>query len=265
VTRRFAGKTAVVTGASRGIGLAIAQRLADDGAKVVVTGRKQEALDAAVAQLGGPGHALAVAGKADDPAHQAETVTRAIQTFGSVDFLVNNAGINPAVAPLMDADLGAVNKMIDVNAMGALAWVIQAYRGWMKAHGGAVVNISSIGAVAVAPGLGGYGMSKAMMAYLSAQLAIELGPEIRVNAVAPALVKTRMAAPLYEGREEQAAAAYPLKRLGVPTDISGLVAFLLSDEAGWITGQHVLIDGGIGLLGTVGAEENPFASHPLVT
>ncbi|MGW0948077.1 SDR family oxidoreductase [Streptomyces sp. NPDC002623] len=249
MTGRFTGRTAVVTGASRGIGLGIAQRLVDEGARVVVTARKQEALDEAVASLGGPEHALGVAGKADDPDHQAETVKRAVETFGSLDFLVNNAGINPIFGPLVEVDLAAARKIVEVNCIAALSWVQQTHRAWMGEHGGAVVNVGSGTSLRPAPGMGVYGSSKALLTYLTQQLAVELGPSVRVNEVAPAVVKTRFAAPLYEGREEEVAAAYPLKRLGVPEDIAGVVAFLLSEDAAWLTGRQLVVDGGVTLTG----------------
>ncbi|ACV78843.1 SDR family oxidoreductase [Nakamurella multipartita] len=248
-TGRFAGRTAIVTGASRGIGLAVAQRLVDDGARVVVTGRQQPALDEAVAQLGGSALALGVAGRADDPEHQVDTVTRTIDTFGRIDFLVNNTGINPVYGPLMDLDLAAARKVVDVNCLAAVAWLQQVHRAWLGEHGGAVVNVASVAGLRPAPGIALYGASKAMLIHLTEELAVELGPDIRVNAVAPAVVKTRFATALYEGREEQVAADYPLGRLGVPTDIAGVVAFLLSPDAGWITGQTVAVDGGLLLAG----------------
>jgi NAD(P)-dependent dehydrogenase (short-subunit alcohol dehydrogenase family) len=243
------GKVAVVTGASRGIGLGIAQRLVDEGARVCVTARKPKALEEAVASLGGAEHALGIAGKADDPAHQEEVVRRTIETFGSLDLLVNNAGINPVAGPLIDFDLGAARKTVEVNALAALAWTQAAYRGWMHEHGGSVVNISSVSGVKPAPMIGMYGASKAMMISLTETLAVELGPTIRVNAVAPAIVKTAFAGPLYEGREDEVAAHYPLRRLGVPEDVAGAVAFLLSDDAAWLTGQTITLDGGVTLAG----------------
>ncbi|MFE2996083.1 SDR family oxidoreductase [Nocardia sp. NPDC059246] len=248
---RFEGKTAIVTGASRGIGLGIAQRLVDEGAKVVITARKQEALDEAVAALGGPSKALAVAGRADDAAHQAETLERAVETFGSADLLVNNTGINPVFGPMVELDLDAARKIVEVNCLAALSWVQHAYRAWMKDHGGAVVNVSSVAGLKPAPGIGFYGSSKAMLTHITQELAVELGPDIRVNAVAPAVVKTKFATALYEGREEQIAAAYPLKRLGVPEDIGSVVAFLLSADAAWLTGQLLVVDGGLTLTGGV--------------
>ena len=247
--KRFEARTAIVTGASRGIGLAIAERLVADGARVVITARTQEALDEAVARLGGAGHALGVAGRADGVDHQAEVAQRAIGTFGSVDLLVNNAGINPAYGPMVQLDLAVARKVIEVNCISALLWVQQAYRSWMQKDGSAVVNVCSIAGLRTAPGIGFYGASKAMLIRITQPLARELGPGIRVNAVAPAVVKTRFATALYQGREEQVAAQYPLKRLGKPEDIASVVAFLLSQDAGWMTGQVLVVDGGVTITG----------------
>ncbi|WP_063003775.1 SDR family oxidoreductase [Nocardia salmonicida] len=251
MTGRFAGKTAIVTGASRGIGFGIAERLVADGAKVVITARTQDALDDAVEQLGGAEHALGVAGRADDIEHQADAVGRAIAAFGSVDLLVNNTGINPVYGPMIEMDLQAARKIIEVNCLAALSWAQQAHKAWMGEHGGAVVNVSSVAGVRPAPGIGFYGASKAMLTYITQELAVELGPNIRVNAVAPAVVKTKFATALYEGREQELAETYPLKRLGVPEDIAGAVAFLLSADAAWITGQLLVVDGGMTLTGGV--------------
>lgn len=248
---RFEGRTAVVTGASRGIGLGIAERIVAEGGRVCITARKPEALEEAVASLGGPDKAIFVAGRADDLDHQADAVARTLEAFGSIDHLVNNTGINPAYGPMIDLDLAAARKIVEVNCIAALSWTQQVHRAWMKEHGGTVVNISSVAGTKPAPGIGFYGASKAMLIHITEELAVELGPDIRVNAVAPAVVKTRFATALYEGREDEVAAAYPLKRLGVPEDIASVVAFLLSDDASWVTGQLVVIDGGLTLTGGV--------------
>ncbi|MEV5836908.1 SDR family oxidoreductase [Nocardia sp. NPDC052112] len=248
---RFDGKTAIVTGASRGIGLAIAQRLVADGARVCVTARKKDALDAVVAELGGPERAIAVAGRADDVEHQTEAIERTLQTFGSVDFLVNNAGINPVFGPMVELDLAAARKVFEVNCLAAISWVQQAHKAWLGEHGGSVVNLASVAGIKPAPGIGFYGATKAMLVHITQELAVELGPSIRVNAIAPAVVKTQFATALYDGREEQVAQAYPLKRLGVPEDIGSVAAFLLSDDAAWLTGQLIVVDGGVTLTGGV--------------
>jgi NAD(P)-dependent dehydrogenase (short-subunit alcohol dehydrogenase family) len=243
------GRAAIVTGASRGIGLGIAAELVRQGARVCVTARTAEALEAAVAELGGPKVAIAVAGKADDASHQSEAIARTVEAFGRLDMLVNNAGINPVFGPVIDVDLAAAAKIMAVNVLAPLAWTRLARDAWMGENGGSVVNVASISGVRTSPGIGMYGVSKAALIRLTMELAGELGPAIRVNAVAPAVVKTKFASMLYEGREEQVSAAYPLKRLGVPEDIAGAVAFLLSDQAGWITGQTLILDGGVTLGG----------------
>jgi NAD(P)-dependent dehydrogenase (short-subunit alcohol dehydrogenase family) len=247
---RFDGKVAIVTGASRGIGLGVAERLVADGAKVVITARKADALAEAAASLG-DANAAWVAGHADDEAHQHETVAKALAEFGRLDMLVNNTGINPVYGPMIDVDLGAAEKILRVNVLSAVAWAQKAYHAALKDGGGAIVNIASIGGLKPAPNLGMYGTSKAALIHVTQELALELGPDIRVNAVAPAVVKTKFAGALYEGREDDVAATYPLKRLGVPDDVGSVVAFLLSDDAGWVTGQTIVIDGGLILTGGV--------------
>jgi NAD(P)-dependent dehydrogenase (short-subunit alcohol dehydrogenase family) len=244
-------RVAIVTGASRGIGLGIAAELVRHGARVCVTARGADALAAAVTELGGPDVAIAVPGKADNPEHQAEAVARTIEAFGRLDMLVNNAGINPVYGPVADTDPAAAAKVLAVNVLAPLAWTRRARDAWMGEHGGSVVNVASVAGLRPSPGIGMYGISKAALIRLTTELAVELGPRIRVNAVAPAVVKTKFATVLYEGREEQVSAAYPLKRLGVPEDIGGAVAFLLSDAASWITGQTLVLDGGVTLTGSL--------------
>lgn len=242
---RFEGRTAIITGASRGIGFGIAQRLVAEGARVVLTARKPEPLEEAVTALGGPDHARGIAGRVDDVDHQAEVVATAIEAFGSADLLVNNAGINPVAGGLLQLDLDAARKTVDVNCFAGISLVQQVHRGWMAEHGGAIVNVSSVAGLGPAPLIAMYGASKSMLNYITQELAVELGPNVRINAVLPAVVKTQFATLLYEGREEKVAEPYPLKRLGVPEDIAGVVSFLLSEDAGWMTGQLVTVDGGV--------------------
>jgi NAD(P)-dependent dehydrogenase (short-subunit alcohol dehydrogenase family) len=248
---QLAGQVAIVTGASRGIGFAIAQRFVAEGAKVAITGRNAEALENAAKDLGGPDVAIAVPGKGDDADHRAEVVDTVLGAFGPVTLLVNNIGINPAYGPLGSLDLGAARKMLDVNVLGTLGWVQEALRGGLDEQGGAIVNISSVSGVRPAPGIAFYGVTKAALIHLTEELAVELAPKIRVNAVAPAVVKTKFATALYEGRESEVASTYPLGRLGVPEDVAGTVAFLASPDAGWITGQTIVLDGGVTLTGSV--------------
>jgi NAD(P)-dependent dehydrogenase (short-subunit alcohol dehydrogenase family) len=242
-------RVAIVTGASRGIGLGIAAELVRQGAKVCITARGADALAAAVTELGGPDVAIAVPGKADNADHQAEAVARTMAAFGRLDMLVNNTGINPVYGPITDTDPAAAAKILAVNVLAPLAWTRRARDAWMGEHGGSIVNVASVAGVRASPGIGMYGVSKAALIRLTMELAVELGPLIRVNAIAPAVVKTKFATALYEGREDQVSAAYPLKRLGVPEDIAGAVAFLLSDQASWVTGQTLVLDGGVTLAG----------------
>lgn len=244
------GKVAIVTGASRGIGFAVAQRLVEEGARVVITARKRESLAEAVDALG-VDSAIFVAGNADDREHQDEVIATSLEKFGRLDFLVNNTGINPVYGPMIEVDLEAAEKIFRVNVVAAIAWAQKVYRASLKDNGGAIVNVASVAGIRPAPGIGTYGASKAALFHVAQELANELGPDIRVNSVAPAVVKTRFAGALYEGREEEVASAYPLKRLGVPGDVGSVVAFLLSDDAGWITGQNVVVDGGLTLSGGV--------------
>ncbi|WP_066587291.1 SDR family oxidoreductase [Cellulomonas timonensis] len=243
--RRFEGDVAVVTGASRGIGLAIAERLVFEGARVVLTARDEDVLRQAAARIGPPERVLCVAGRADDPAHRASVLDLVDRELGQLDLLVNNAGVNPAYGPALEIEVSVVRKILDLNVVAALEWSRDAMaHGLGDGDGGAIVNIASIAGLTASPGIAFYGVSKAALISLTTQLAYELAPRVRVNAVAPAVIKTDFAKVLYAGREEQVAASYPLARLGVPADVSGPVAFLLSRDAGWITGQTLVIDGG---------------------
>ncbi|MDT0265877.1 SDR family oxidoreductase [Streptomyces sp. DSM 44915] len=240
----------MVTGGSRGIGLEIARTLVARGDRVCVTGRDAERLAAAVAELGP--HAMGVAGKAHDPEHQAEVVERVLAAWGRLDHLVNNAGSNPAFGPLTDVEPALLAKVFEINVLSAFGFARRAWSAWQHQHGGTVVNIASVAGLGASPFLGAYGVSKAALVNLTEQLAHELAPLVRVNAVAPAVVKTRFASALYEGNEERLAAGYPLGRLGVPSDVAGVVAFLSSPAAAWLTGQTLVVDGGVGLTAGTG-------------
>ncbi|MEU2210625.1 SDR family oxidoreductase [Streptomyces hygroscopicus] len=241
------GKAALITGASRGIGYAVAEAMVARGDRVCITGRNEEALKEAVERLGAD-RAIYVAGKAHDQAHQAAAVERTMEAFGRVDHLVNNAGTNPVYSPIADLDLDVIRKVFETNVVSALGFAQRTWKAWQKENGGTIVNMASLAGLSPSPFIAAYGVSKAAMINLTVQLAQEFAPRVRVNAIAPAVVKTKFATALYEGREEEAAAAYPLKRLGVPEDIGGAAAFLTSDQAAWVTGQTLVVDGGI-LLG----------------
>ncbi|MFC4857555.1 SDR family oxidoreductase [Actinophytocola glycyrrhizae] len=248
MTPDFKGKVALVTGASRGIGHAIAVELARGGAAVTISSRKPDQIAAAADELRGlvPGaRVLAVPANTGNDDERAEVVRRTVEEFGSLDVLINNTGINPTYGPLADADLGAVRKLFDVNVVGALGYVQLALKAWMAEHGGSIVNIASVAGLRSSGVIAAYGASKAALIRLTEELAWQLGPGVRVNAVAPAVVKTKFAEALYSADEEAAAARYPMRRLGDPADVAQLVAFLASDQASWITGETVRVDGGM--------------------
>ncbi|AVV43840.1 SDR family oxidoreductase [Streptomyces sp. ID05-04B] len=247
----LSGKVALVTGASRGIGYGVAEAFVARGDRVCITGRGEDALKEAVEQLGAD-RVIAVAGKAHDEEHQAAAVERTMAAFGRIDFLVNNAGTNPVFGPIADLDLNVARKVFETNVVSALGFAQRTWHAWQKDNGGAIVNIASVAGLSASPFIGAYGISKAAMINLTQQLAHEYAPRVRVNAIAPAVVKTKFAQALYEGREEEAAAAYPLARLGVPSDIGGTAAFLTSEQSDWITGQTLVVDGGIFLNAGVG-------------
>ncbi|MEB3068932.1 SDR family oxidoreductase [[Mycobacterium] vasticus] len=244
------GRTAIVTGASRGIGLAIGQRLAEAGANVVLTSRDQESADAAAAQVNG--NAIGVAAHVAEDGAARHCIETTMERFGSVDILVNNAGTNPAFGPLIDQDHARFAKIFDVNLWGPLLWTSLAVKAWMGEHGGTVVNTASIGGMSSAPLMGMYNATKAALIHITKQLALELSPGVRVNAVCPGVVRTKLAEILWKENEDGLAAAMPLGRIGEPVDIAEAVAFLASDVASWITGQTLVIDGGQLLGGAAG-------------
>ncbi len=240
---RLDGKTALVTGGSRGIGKAIAMAFAEAGANVVITARKAEQLEAAASEIGN--ECFWMPSNVGDAESATEVVRATIKQFGGIDVLVNNAATNPYVGPMIEADLPRWNKTIQVNLTAPLVWTQAAWNAGMKEKGGVVLNIASVGGLATSSELAVYNMTKAALIHTTKQLAAELAPGVRVNAVAPALIKTDFARLLWEGeRGEKAAKAYPLKRLGEVEDIANAAMYLCSDAAGWVTGQTLVLDGG---------------------
>ena len=240
----FSGRVALVTGGSRGIGYSIAELLARSGASVVITGRKQEDLDAAAEKI--EGEVSSVAGSVDEPGAAEATMQAAIDRYGAVDILVNNAATNPQYGPLHEAEMRAVDKVWSVNLRAPLVWVQAAWKAWMAEHGGGILNVASVGGVRVGPMLGAYNVAKAALIQLTKQLALEMAPGVRVNAIAPAVVKTEFSRVLYEGPANPTS-NYPLGRLGEGEDCAEAAAYLLSDGASWVTGQTIILDGGITL------------------
>ncbi len=241
-------RVAIVTGASRGLGSAIAEGLVAHGARVVLSSRRQEDLERVAARLNerAPEAAVAIAAHAGRPDDLRALVEGAMERFGRVDMLVNNAGTNPYFGPLIDAELAVWDKTFEVNLRGYLALTQLVYRAWMEAHGGAVLNIASTGGLRPSVGLGVYDITKAGVVMLTRQLARELGGRVRVNCIAPGLFRTRFAEALWSneailGRVVQ---NNPFGRIGEPEEIAGAAVFLLSDAAGYVNGQVLVIDGG---------------------
>jgi len=246
---RLDGKTALVTGGSRGIGQAIAKTFAEAGANVMISSRNAEGLvtsaDEIRSQLGARSGEVAWAvANAGDPGQADACVAATVDLFDRVDILVNNAATNPYFGPIIDIDQGRADKTVRVNQSGYLEWTQAVWRAGMSDHGGAVLNIASIGGMTVEGGIGWYNVTKAAVIHLTAQLAGELGPKVRVNGIAPGLVKTQLAKALWEAGEEKISQRLPTRRLGMPADIANAALFLCSDAASWITGETLVVDGG---------------------
>ncbi|EOM77000.1 3-ketoacyl-(acyl-carrier-protein) reductase [Rhodococcus rhodnii LMG 5362] len=236
------GRTAIVTGASRGIGLAAARALVDAGANVVLTARKQENAEAAAAEIG-DGAVGFGAHVVDEDAAKA-CIDFTLERFGSLDVLVNNAGTNPAYGPVIDQDHARFAKTFDVNLWAPVLWTSLAVKSWMGENGGSIVNTASIGGMSAERGLGTYNASKAALVHVTRQLAMELSPKVRVNAIAPGVVRTRLAEALWKEHEGFVAAATALGRIGEPEDVAKAIVFLASDDASWVTGETMVVDGG---------------------
>jgi NAD(P)-dependent dehydrogenase (short-subunit alcohol dehydrogenase family) len=240
------GKVALVTGASRGIGKAIATTYAAAGASVMLSSRKRDALEAAAAEIAANagGETAVFAANAGEPDQIAACVAATVARFGHVDILVNNAATNPYMGRPIDIDLPRFDKTWQVNYRGPLVWVQEVWRASLAERGGSIVNIASVGGLSVETSVGHYNVTKAALIHLTRTLAADLAPGVRVNAVAPGLVKTDMARALWEPAEEAIAARVPLRRLGEPADIANVALFLASDLASWVTGETIVVDGG---------------------
>jgi NAD(P)-dependent dehydrogenase (short-subunit alcohol dehydrogenase family) len=236
------GRVAIVTGASRGIGFAIAEKLISQGANVVVTARKPDSVADAADSLGEK--AIGIAAHATDEDAAQACVRDTLDRFGRLDIVVNNAGTNPAYGPVVDQDHGRFAKIMDVNLWAPILWTQLAWNGWMRDNGGSVVNVASVAGLSTASSMGLYSASKAALLSATRTLALELAPTVRVNAVAPGLVRTRLAEALWKEHEDERNEATPMRRIGEPEDIAAAVAFLVGPEAAWVTGETFVVDGG---------------------
>jgi NAD(P)-dependent dehydrogenase (short-subunit alcohol dehydrogenase family) len=237
------GKVALVTGASKGIGRAIAAAVADAGASVMISSRKQDQLNEAAKSMNGD--VATFAANAGEPDQAEACVTATVDRFGGLDMLVNNAATNPHMGPVIDVDLPRYDKTFQVNVRGPLVWTQAAWRACMQERGGSVINVSSTGGIRHDSSIGVYNVTKAALIHLTKILAAELAPKVRVNAIAPGLVKTDFARALWEPAEDLVAATMPLGRLGEPEDIAGAALFLASDLSSWMTGEVIVVDGGM--------------------
>jgi NAD(P)-dependent dehydrogenase (short-subunit alcohol dehydrogenase family) len=243
-------KVALVTGASRGIGSAIAEILAEHGAQVVLSSRKQADLDTEAERINGlyPERATAIAAHAGRPEDLERLVGAVMERFSRIDILVNNAGTNPYFGPVLGAELAAWDKTFEVNLRGYFVLTRLVWQASMEERGGAIVNVASVGGLRPGMGLGIYNVTKAGVIMLTRQLARELGAKVRVNAVAPGLIKTRFAEALWGNQEilDRVLAENPMGRVGVPDEVAAAVLFLASGAASYVNGEVLVIDGGGG-------------------
>ncbi len=246
----LSGRVALVTGASRGIGSAIASILAEHGADVVLSSRKQADLDAEAERVNAdhPGKAAGIAAHAGKPEDLERLVKTVMERYSRIDILINNAATNPYMGPVLGADLAAWDKTFEVNVRGMFVLTKLVYEAWMESHGGAIVNVASIGGIRPGLALGVYNVTKAAVIMLTRQLAREIGGNVRVNAVAPGLIKTRFAEALWGNQAilDRVLAQNPMGRIGVPDEVASAVLFLVSDAASYVNGEVLVVDGGGG-------------------
>jgi NAD(P)-dependent dehydrogenase (short-subunit alcohol dehydrogenase family) len=241
------GKTALITGASRGIGKATAFALAAEGANVVLSSRKQDALDEVAKEISAAHPGVGVLAKAAHVGQEDQAkacVDAAVAEFGALDVLVNNAGTSVHFGPMVEIDAAAAAKTVQVNQLSVVLWTQLAWKASMAEHGGSIINVASVGGLVTEHGIGFYNATKAAVIHLTRQFAMELAPGVRVNAIAPGLVKTHLARALWEGNEEAISKFMPLGRLGEPEDIAKAAVFLAGSASSWMTGQTLVVDGG---------------------
>lgn len=241
-------KVAIITGASKGIGKAIAMAYAQAGASVVVSSRKQEVLDGVAAEIEqAGGRALAVQAHMGEPDQVAALVRRAEETFGGLDIVVNNAATNPYFGPLLGADVGVWDKIMEVNLRGYFLLAQQAVPLLTRRGGGKIINLASVAGFKPMPGLGVYAISKAGVIMLTRVLAQELGREnIQVNAIAPGVIRTRFSQALWgtPAIAQWIEEATPAGRIGAPEDVVGAALYLASPASDYVTGTVLVVDGG---------------------
>ncbi|MGQ0810634.1 MAG: SDR family NAD(P)-dependent oxidoreductase [Nitrospiraceae bacterium] len=246
---RLKGKVALITGGNAGIGEAVAKLFAQEGAMVVVTGRRKDQLDRVVGEIEQHrGRALGVAGSVTDETHVQAAVSQTVRAFGGLNILVNNAGIGDFGKKIHETDDATWQEVLDVNLTGVFRTTRAAIPEILKAGGGSIVNISSIASLVAIPTLPAYAASKAGLDALTRAVAIDYAAQgIRCNAVNPGLINTPMAAGLLQNPEQaaQVLSAYMLKRPGTPEEVAKMVLYLASDDAAWVTGATFPIDGGM--------------------
>lgn len=249
------GQVAVITGASRGIGRAIAQRMAEAGARIVVSSRKQAACDAVVEEITtacGPGRAVALAASLSDKAALSAMVARTLEQWGQIDTLVCNAAANPYYGPMAGISDEAFRKVLDSNVI-ANHWLIGMVAPQMRSRRrGAIILVSSIGGLQGSPVIGAYNISKAADMQLARNLAVEFGPDnVRVNCIAPGLIRTDFSRALWDDPAARGAyeARTPLGRIGEADEIAGTAVFLAAPAGGFVTGQVIVADGGVTISG----------------